>query len=122
LVNQLLTHPSSKWYLALILSVIVDLVASAFLRAQLNRAEEWTGFLKAFALAMPLYAISILLVAYLLWKSPTFTAAALLWAVGVVVGSVVAGLLLGDGEAIGWQRLAIGGFGALLVLAALPAE
>ena len=42
-------------------------------------------------------------------------------AVAVVVGSVVVGLLLGDGEHLSWQRLAVGGFGALLVLLALPA-
>lgn len=60
--------------------------------------------------------------AYLLWKSPTFTAAALIWSVGVVIGSVIVGLLLGGGEKIAWPRLALGGFGALLVLLALPAK
>jgi hypothetical protein len=49
--------------------------------------------------------------AYLLWKSSTFTAAASIWSLGVVVGSIVTGLLLGDGAQISWQRLAIGGFG-----------
>lgn len=114
--------PAVKWYLALIVSVIADLIASAYLRTRLEHASDWAGFAKAFALAMPVYAVSILFVAYLLWKSPTYTAAALIWSVGVVVGSVVVGLLLGDGEHLSWQRLAVGGFGALLVLLALPAE
>lgn len=122
MANQLLAHSSFKWYLALVASVIVDLIASAFLRVWLERATDWTGFAKAFALAMPIYAISILFVAYLLWKSPTYTAAALIWSVGVVVGSVIVGLLLGDGKHISWQRLALGGFGALLVLPALPTD
>ena len=121
-MNLLLNNPTAKWYLALIVSVVVDLIASAFLRRQLENASDWTGFLKAFAVAMPIYAVSILFVAYLLWKSPTFTAAALIWSVGVVVGSVIVGLLLGDGDRISWQRLALGGFGALLVLVALPAD
>lgn len=71
---------------------------------------------------MPVYALSILFVVYLIWKSPTYTAAALIWSVGVVVGSMIVGLLLGDGEKIAWQRLALGGFGALLMLLALPTE
>lgn len=121
-MSHLHDNPAFKWYLALVASVIADLIASAFLRVRLERATDWTGFARACALAMPVYAVSILFVAYLLWKSPTYTAAALIWSVGVVVGSVIVGLLLGDGEHISWQRLALGGFGALLVLLALPTE
>lgn len=102
--------------------MIVDLIASALLRVRLQDATDRAGFAKAFAVAIPVYAVSILFVAYLLWKSSTHTAAALIWSVGVVVGSVIAGLLLGDGEKITWQRLALGGFGALLVLLALPTD
>lgn len=104
------------WYGMLLVSVVLDLAASALLRKLLDGSENWKQVALSLLMAVPVFFLSLIAYAYIMWKGSTFTGPALLWPVGIALGAALIGILgFNDAQNLSTMRITVGVIGALLV-------
>jgi multidrug transporter EmrE-like cation transporter len=93
------------WAALLVVSVLADVVATAYLKVAGDRLGN-AGFVWAAAAGVLVFAPSIVAFGYALRAGPSYAATVGTWAVGVYAGNAVAGVML-FGDSASW-RLAAG--------------
>jgi multidrug transporter EmrE-like cation transporter len=100
-----ITPTTGLWFGLLLLSVLCDVGATAYLKVAGDRIEG-LGFFGATILGVAVFGPSIIAFGYALKIGPSYIATVGIWAVGVYAANSVVGVLA-FGDRFGW-RTAIG--------------